>query len=146
MPGKQEENGVTLCFSQCSIPMTTATLIKRIISPGACLQLHRFSPSLACWETRSHAGSHAAGDVAENSTSGYIGIRDKMSHWVSEAPKPTPSDTISPTRPCLLQQATLPKPSQVVPHRPEAHHRLFYFYLSFLSLPPVSFLCFLFLL
>jgi hypothetical protein len=44
---------------------------------GACLQFQGFSPMSSWQRARQHTGIHSAGEVAENSTYGFAGIRKR---------------------------------------------------------------------
>ena len=94
---KEQDTG---CLSQCSIAVKRhhdhGNFFNRKHLIGAGLQFQRFSP-LPLWQGAwQHTGRHGAGEIAESSTSRFIG-RGKR-----ETSKPTPSDTPPLVRPYLL--------------------------------------------
>ena len=84
---------------------------KHLLRAG--LQVQRFSQLSSLWEAWWHAGKHGAGEGAKSSTSGSISSRKRQ--WATrpgfcfcrlflKTQNPSSRDTLSPTKPFLLQQ------------------------------------------
>ena len=93
--------------------MTTAALIRKAFH--CCwLTVQKFSPLSSRWEARLHAGRHDSVQVAESSTSRWVGSRKRdnapaLSIWTPKGyPQWHPSSNrATPPNPCQLE--TLPK-------------------------------------